>query len=160
VNMRRPFPLVNDSDTPEWIIENTMHVYVPAQFSGTVMDNDNNQALAGVTVAAGPYFTETDESGTYSLYTDEGEYDVIFDKTGYIPVTVADTTSIAGNVTTINIGMWNANYPPAFVHAEVQDDDTWCRVTWALPQGPYEITIDDGKRMTFSFLPWAGAGMQ
>ncbi len=135
----------NDPDNSELIINNTMHVYVPAQFAGTVVDNDDDQPLVGVSVTAGPFQTETNELGEYNLYVDEGEYDVVFAKAGYMPLTVADTTALQGVVTPINVGLWDANYAPAFVNAEVQDDDTWCKVTWALPAGPYEIAMDDGE---------------
>ena len=122
-----------------------MHVYVPARYAGTVVDNDDDFPLAGVTVTAGAFQTETAEDGTYSLLVDEGAYDVTFEKLGYQTVIVADTMAPMGVVTPVSVGMWDVNYPPAFVHAEVMDNDTWCQVTWALPAGPYEIIMDDGS---------------
>jgi hypothetical protein len=135
----------NDFDEPELIINNTMHVYMPGQFAGMVHDNDNGNPLNGVTVTAGPFQTSTNEDGEYSLYVDEGEYDVVFAKPGYMTVTVADTFALQGVVTPISIGMWDMNYAPGFVHAEVMANDTWCEVTWSLPEGPYEIVMDDGE---------------
>jgi hypothetical protein len=147
----------NDPDNAEYIIDNTMHVYVPAQYAGTVVDNDGSEPLPGVTVTAGPFQTTTNDNGAYSLYVDAGEYDVIFSKLGYMTVTVADTTALAGVVTPISIGMWDMNYAPAFVFAEVQDNDTWCEVTWALPYGPYEITMDDGEADDYFVYQSAGS---
>ncbi len=134
----------NDEDEPDWIIANTMHVYIPAQFAGTVIDMDGENPLPGVTVQAGNFQTLTDEIGNYRLYADEGEYDVVFSRPGYLDATVADTFALAGTVTPIDIGLWDANYSPAYVVATVEDEDTWCHVSWALPSGPYEIIFDDG----------------
>ena len=78
----------NDMDEPEVIINNTMHVYMPAQFAGMVHDNDSDEPLNGVTVTAGPFQATTNEEGVYSLFVDQGEYDVVFAKLGYMPVTV------------------------------------------------------------------------
>ncbi|MCK9400807.1 MAG: carboxypeptidase-like regulatory domain-containing protein, partial [Bacteroidales bacterium] len=101
----------NDRDEGELIINNTMHVYVPAQFAGTVYDMDDNQPLNGVTVTAGSIFqTTTNEDGEYSLFVDQGTYDVVFEKLGYMDVTVADTFALQGVVTPISIGMWDMNY--------------------------------------------------
>jgi hypothetical protein len=135
----------NDIDEPELIINNTMHVYMPGWFAGMVHDNDNGEPLNGVTVTAGSFQATTNEDGEYSLYVDEGEYDVVFEKLGYMSVTVADTFALAGIATPINIGMWDMNYAPGMVHAEVMANDTWCEVTWTLPEGPYEIVMDDGE---------------
>ncbi len=145
----------NDPDNEEVIINNTMHVYVPAQFAGMVYDMDDDSPIPGVTVTAGPFQAETNELGEYSLYVDEGEYDVVFSKPGYMPLTVADTTALQGVITPIDVGMWDANYAPAFVTATVQDDDTWCLVEWALPAGPYEIIMDDSEADDF-FIYAAG----
>ncbi|MBP6871326.1 MAG: carboxypeptidase regulatory-like domain-containing protein [Bacteroidales bacterium] len=146
----------NDPNNAEYIIMNTMHVYVPAQFAGQVIDNDNGDPLVGVKVTAGQYQTTTNDEGNYSLYVDQGEYDVVFEKLGYMTVTVADTFALAGIVTPINIGMWDNNYAPGMVHAEVMDNDTWCEVTWTLPNGPYEITMDDGE--ADDYFIYANAG--
>ncbi|MBP6871325.1 MAG: carboxypeptidase regulatory-like domain-containing protein [Bacteroidales bacterium] len=146
----------NDQDEPELIIDNTMHVYMPGQFAGMVHDNDDGSPLNGVTVTAGPFQTTTNEDGMYSLYVDQGTYDVVFQKIGYMAVTVADTFALAGIVTPINIGMWDANYAPGWVFAEVMDNDTWCEVTWSLPEGPYEIAMDDGE--ADDYFIYAGIG--
>ncbi|MBP6871328.1 MAG: carboxypeptidase regulatory-like domain-containing protein [Bacteroidales bacterium] len=146
----------NDQDEPEVIIANTMHVYMPGQFAGMVHDNDDGSPLNGVTVTAGPFQTTTNEDGNYSLYVDQGTYDVVFQKVGYMTVTVADTFALAGIVTPINIGMWDANYAPGMVHAEVMDNDVWCEITWTLPEGPYEITYDDGEADDYFIFASAG----
>jgi hypothetical protein len=113
--------------------------------------------LPGVTVTAGPFQTETDADGDYTLYVDEDTYDVVFEKLGYMTVTVEDTFALAGVITPIDIGMWDMNYAPPFVYAEVMDNDTWCEVTWALPQGPYEIVMDDGSAEDFFIFNSAGS---
>ncbi|HNR55830.1 MAG TPA: hypothetical protein PKJ19_11735, partial [Flavobacteriales bacterium] len=105
---------------------------------------------------AGPYQTTTDEEGQYSLFVDEGEYDVVFEKLGYMSVTVADTFALQGVVTPISLGMWDQNYAPGWVHAEVMANDTWCEVTWSLPNGPYEIILDDGE--SDDYFIWGSAG--
>ena len=69
----------NDPNNGEYIINNTMHVYVPAQFAGFVTDHDGGDPLPGVTVTAGQFQTTTNDEGAYSLFVDQGEYDVIFE---------------------------------------------------------------------------------
>jgi hypothetical protein len=44
----------------------------------------------------------------------------------------------------VNPPVFDSVYPPAAVYAEVMDNDTWCMVDWTLPEGPYEISMDDG----------------
>jgi hypothetical protein len=147
----------NDPENTEFIIANTMHVYTPAQFAGTVTDHDDNIPLPGVIVTAGPFQTITGEDGEYSLFVDEGNYNVVFEKLGYLTVTVADTFSLQGVVTPISIGMWDNNYAPGFVHASVMEDDSWCEVTWTLPDGPYEIVMDDGEADDYFIYALAGS---
>jgi hypothetical protein len=139
----------NDLDNKDYVIENTMHVYLPARFSGLVYDNNNEDPLNGVLVTAGPFQSTTGEDGQYNLYVDEGNYDLIFEKLGYTSVIVEDTFALKGEATPVSTGMWDMDYPPGFVSAEVMDDDTWCRLTWSLPQGPYEIIMDDGEADDF-----------
>jgi hypothetical protein len=62
----------NDPNHLEFLVNNTMHVYIPAQFAGMVHDIDNGDPLNGVTVTAGQYQTSTNEDGNYSLYVDQG----------------------------------------------------------------------------------------
>ncbi len=147
----------NDINNRRYIIENTMHVYLPGRFSGLVYDNDNEEPLNGVMVTAGPFQATTGEDGLYILYVDEGKYDLIFDKLGYTSVTVADTFALHGEATPVSTGMWDLNYPPGFVHAEVMGDDTLCEITWSLPGGPYEIIIDDGEADDFFVYAHSGS---
>jgi hypothetical protein len=146
----------NDPVDSALVINNTMHVYMPAQFAGNVYDRDDNSPLNGVTVTAGQYQTLTDEDGNYSLFVDQGTYNVVFEKLGYMTVTVADTLALQGVITPITVGMFDQNYAPGFVHAEVMDNDTWCAVTWTLPDGPYEIVMDDGE--ADDYFIWSNAG--
>ena len=151
--------LVGESNDPahlDFIIGNTMHVYIPAQFAGNVYDVDDGNPFTGVIVTAGPFQTTTNEEGMYSMYVDEGTYNVVFQKLGYMTVTVADTMALQGVVTPVSVGMWDNNYAPGFVHAEVMDNDTWCEVTWTFPEGPYEIIMDDGE--ADDYFIWASAG--
>jgi hypothetical protein len=135
----------NDPENAEFIIGNTMHVYTPAQFGGTIKDHDGGTPLAGVRVTAGDYQAVTGENGEYSLFVDQGSYDVIFEKLGYITVNESDTLALQGVVTPINISLWDMNYAPGFVHASVPENDSLCTLTWNLPNGPYEILMDDGE---------------
>ncbi len=156
----------NDPLNGAYLLGNTMHVYIPAQFQGVVTDLDNNQPLPGVTVVAGNFQAETNSQGAYTLYVDAGTYDLAFSRPGYIPVTVEDTLAVSGAVTPVSIGLWDANYAPAFVYAEVMEEDTGCLVSWALPEGPFEISYDDGTADDFfvyqapgswnavKFTPW------
>jgi hypothetical protein len=146
----------NDLNNPEYLIDNTMHVYLPALFSGTVYDQDDDDPLNGVLITAGPYQATTGEDGQYSLYVDEGKYDLVFEKLGYLTVTIEDTLASEDEITPVNTGMWDNNYPPSLVHAEVMDNDTWCELTWGLPQGPYEMIMDDGE--ADDFFVYASAG--
>ncbi len=140
-----------------FVIANTMHVYSPAQFAGTVKDQDDDNPLPGVLVTAGPFQAITGENGEYSLFVDEGNYEVVFEKLGYITVSVSDTIALQGLVTPISISMWDMNYAPGFVHAGVMDEDTWCEVTWNLPDGPYEILMDDGEADDYFIFAQAGS---
>ncbi len=149
---------LKSNDIPDSVltIGNTMHVYMPGEYAGMVYDRDDNSPLNGVTVTAGEFQTLTDENGEYSLFVDQGEYDVVFEKLGYTSVTVADTFALAGVITPITIGMWDMSYAPGMVIATVMDNDTWCEVTWTLPEGPYEIAMDDGE--ADDYFIYAGAG--
>ena len=147
----------NDLNHPGYTIENTMNVYAPAIFSGVVYDHDNEEPLNGVMVTAGPFQASTGENGEYTLYVDEGVYDVKFNKLGYMPVTVRDTMALTGDISTINTGLWDKNYAPGMVHAEVMDNDTWCEITWTLPEGPYEIMMDDGEADDFFVYAHGGS---
>ena len=147
----------NDLANPMYIINNTMHVYQPATFSGTVTDNDNEEPLNGVLVTAGPFQAITGENGEYTLYVDEGEYDVVFEKLGYMPVAVEDTNAVKAEISLLNSGLWDMNYPPGFAHAAVMDMDAWCEITWDLPHGPYEIILDDGEADDFFVYSHAGS---
>ena len=146
----------NDPDHLDFIINNTMHVYIPAQFAGNVYDMDNGDPLPGVIVTAGPYQTTTNDDGNYSLYVDEGEYDIHFTKLGYMPGMVSDTTALMGVITPVSIGLYDMNYAPGMVYAEVMANDTWCEVTWTLPEGPYEIVMDDGEADDYFIYGSAG----
>ena len=147
----------NDLNNEEYVIDNTMYVYLPARFAGIVYDKDNEEPLNGVIVTAGPFQATTGENGEYNLYVDEGNYDVIFEKLGYMTVTVEDTSVLQDQITPLNVGMWDMNYPPGFVHTEVMANDSWCQVTWALPNGPYEIIMDDGEADDFFVYAHAGS---
>ena len=81
---------------------------------------------------AGPYQTSTGENGEYNLFVDEGNYNLTFDKLGYISYTVEDTSAFKDEVTTVNIGLWDMNYAPGMVHAEAMADDSWCEVNWEI----------------------------
>lgn len=145
----------NDLEHPESIIDNTMHVYLPAIFSGIVYDHDDEDPLNGVLVTAGPYQATTGEDGTYTLYVDEGSYDLVFEKLGYTTVTVEDTIALKDEVTPVSMGLWDNTYAPAFVNAEIINDGT-LSLSWGLPQGPYEIILDDGE--ADDFFVYANAG--
>ena len=87
----------NDPNHLEFIIANTMHVYIPAQFAGIVYDNDDSDPITGCnrnsrSIPDNHRMTKVN----YSLYVDEGTYDVVFEKLGYMTVTVADTFALQG----------------------------------------------------------------
>ncbi len=147
----------NDPGNREYVINNTMHVYLPAKYSGVVIDGDDDEPLNGVLVTAGPYQATSGENGEFTLYVDEGSYDVLFEKLGYMAVTVEDTTALEDIITPINLSMWDMNYAPGFVHAEVMADDTWCEITWSLPDGPYEIIMDDGEADDYFVFTHSGS---
>jgi hypothetical protein len=147
----------NDLNNTEFIIDNTMLVYLPAVFSGIVQDHDNDEPLNGVLVTAGPYQATTGENGEYSLFVDEGTYHIIFSKLGYMPLTIRDTSAEQGQITPLDISMWDMNYAPGHVNAEVQQDDHSCIVNWSLPDGPYEIIMDDGEAEDFFVFAHSGS---
>ena len=146
----------NDPGNPEVYINNIMHVYVPAQFAGTVTDGNTGLPVAGAAIIAGAFQTFTSSNGAYELYVDEGTYEIVFEKLGYQTVIVADTFAQQGIVTTVDILMFEQPYPPAWVTATVNEDDTECLVEWSLPAGPYEILYDDGEAE--ELVLWAFAG--
>jgi len=147
----------NDIENDQMVLENTMYVYLPGIFSGVVTDMDNDEPLNGVSVTAGPFQTTTGENGEYTLFVDEGRYDVVFGKLGYIPVTIYDTATAQGNITPVNTGLWDMNYAPGFVSASVNAGETWCNVAWSLPNGPYEVIMDDGEADDFFVYAQAGS---
>jgi len=147
----------NDLEHPEVVVDNAMYVYSPGIFAGIVYDNDNDMPLNGVLITAGPFQTSSDENGEYVLYVDEGNYDVSFEKLGYNSVTIRDTLAVKEEITPIDIGMWDKNYPPSYVAAEMLDDNHTCLITWGLPQGPYEIIMDDGEADDFFVYAHAGS---
>jgi hypothetical protein len=146
----------NDLNKPDFIINNTMNVYSPAKFSGYVYDLDNDEPLNGVVVTAGPYQASTGEDGHYTLYVDEGSYNVVFEKLGYLPAHFVDTMAVKEQETVVDAGMWESNYAPSFVFAQIVTDNT-CQVNWSLPQGPYEIIMDDGEADDFFVYAHAGS---
>ena len=137
-------------------IFNEMYVYTPAQFAGIVTDGNTGAPLGGVEVTAGAWQTNTASDGTYSLYVDPGIYYVNFEKIGFQSVIVGDTTALAGVVTPIDVVMFEEAYPPGFVTATINDDDTECFVEWSLPWGPYEIIYDDGS--ADDYFVWSTMG--
>jgi len=137
-------------------IYNEMLVYVPGQFVGTVTDGNTGIPISGVVVTAEQWQTTTAPDGTYSLYVDQESYDVYFEKIAYQNVVVYDTFALAGVFTPIDVEMFEEAYPPGFVLATVNEDDTECLVEWGLPAGPYEIIYDDGS--ADDFFVWSTAG--
>jgi carboxypeptidase family protein/type IX secretion system substrate protein len=150
----------NDPDHLTDSIHNTMHVTVPAQFAGTVTDANTGGPINGTQVTADNgtviFNTVTDPNGAYTLYVDPGLYDVTFDKAGFTSFTVVDTTALAGVVTPIDIGLYEALYAPGWVTATVNDDDTECLVEWTIPWGAYEVVYEDGQ--VDDFLVYTVAG--
>ena len=149
--------LSNDINDTAIIIENTMHVYLPGIYSGIVTDRDSDEPLNGALVTAGPFQTSTGENGAYNLYVDEGSYDLVFSKLGYMPLTLEDTVAIKGITTPADARMWDMNYSPRFVSAIANDEEEFCQVTWGLPNGPYEIITDDGEADDFFVYAQGGS---
>ena len=100
--------------------------------------------------------TITDEEGEYTLYVDAGTYNVSFEKIGFQTYVEMDTTALAGMVTPLDAELWEESYPPSFVYAEVNPEDTECVVTWGDGMGPYEIAYDDGSAENYA--AWALPG--
>ncbi len=135
----------NDPSSPVSVIYNTMHVIVPAELVGNVKDGNTGVYLPGVSVTAGNWQAETDEHGHYSMYLDEGIYDITFQKLGYQTVIVEDTFVQQGEITPLDIQMFEEPYPVSFVLATVNEEDTECLVEWSLPYVPLELYYDDGE---------------
>ncbi len=135
----------NDPVNPPVVIGNEMTVVVPAEFAGTVTECEGGQPIAGVTVTAGVWQTLTATDGTYSLFVEDGTYTVYFEMLGYNDEMVVDTTALSGDVTPIDICLYEDPYPVPFVTATVEyPDEDFCTVEWSLPEGPYELIYDDG----------------
>ena len=105
----------NDPDTPEWIINNTMHVYVPAQIAGLVTDCDDDSPLPGVTVTAGEFFATTNENGLYNMYVDPGMYNLTFEKLGYQTIELIGSQNVLyqDNFESYTVGNYMASSNPA-----------------------------------------------
>ena len=147
----------NDPVNPSVMIGNEMTVVIPAEFAGTVTNCEGGDPLAGVTVTAGAFQTLTDVDGTYSLFVDEGTYDVYFELLGWETVMVGDTLALADEVTPIDVCLYESPYPVPWVLATVNyPDEDFCEVEWSLPEGPYEVSYDDG--FAEDFFAWNDAG--
>jgi len=135
----------NDPSSPLSLIYNTMHVVVPAQLAGAVKDGNTGLPLSGVIVNAGTWQAETGINGQYSMYLDEGSYDVYFDKLAYQTVIIEDTFVQQDEITNIDILLYEEPYPASYVNATVNEEDTECLVEWAWPFVPIELSYDDGQ---------------
>lgn len=98
----------------------------------------------------------TDDNGFYSMYVDAGIYNVMFEKTGYQTYIEYDTTALQGVVTPLDAQLREESYPPSFVYAEVNEDDTEVLVTWGDGMGAYEVIYDDGSAENYA--AWALPG--
>ncbi|HLN54020.1 MAG TPA: carboxypeptidase regulatory-like domain-containing protein, partial [Lentimicrobium sp.] len=99
--------------------------------------------------------TITDDQGEYSLVVDPGVYDVSFEKTAYQTLVIQDVAAPESQIITLDAQLREESYPPSFVYAEVNEDDTQVLVTWGDGSGPYEVIYDDGsaENMTAWALP-------
>lgn len=111
---------------------------------GIVIDLETQQPLCGVLVTAGSLSTETLGDGHYFLALDPGQYDLMFEKTGYCDLAVENVNIFPGDTAIVNTGMWEANYPPGFAEATVGTSGLSCEVSWVAPYGAYEMILDDG----------------
>ena len=132
-----------DLDNDEAMLSLNGNMIYQWQWSLQANGGSGTNQLGGVDFYAGPF-----GGGTNLYYIDDVMY------TQNTP----GVQAIAGMTTYVDTCMWDASYPPALVHAEVMDDDTWCQVTWALPQGPYEIAYDDGT--SEDLVLWTFPGSQ
>ena len=145
----------NDPNRLEDSIYCEMLVYIPGQFEGYVTDCNTSDPIAGVSVVIGTWSTMTDPTGYYSLMVDAGTYDAYFSIIGYQDVTVSGVVATQGTITTLDVEMCEEAYPPGWVTATVNDDDTECDVVWTWPWGPYEVIYDDGSAE--DYLVWMTA---
>ncbi len=135
----------NDPSSPITFIQNTMHVSIPAQLAGNVSDGNTGLPIPGARITAESWQAQTGTDGNYSLYLDEGNYDIIFQKLGYQTVVVENYFVKQGIITPMDMQLYEEPYPVPFVDATVNNDDTECLVEWAAPVGPWEILYDDGE---------------
>ena len=74
-------------------------------------------------------------------------------------VMVEDTTALAGEVTPIDVCLYESPYPVPWVLATVNyPDEDFCDVEWSLPEGPYEdlyTTTDLQKTCLHGTMPVA-----
>ncbi len=70
----------------------------------------------------------------------------MFTKPAYKTVVAIDITATAGQTTFKDTCMFEFPYPPQYVIAEVNDEDTECLVKWGLPSGPYEMFMTTAVR--------------
>ena len=129
----------------------------PALIAGTVTDIYTGEGLKGVDVTAGSYSAVSDNLGYYILTVEPGVYDIHYSKYGYENVIIEDTTAIAGETLIIDVEMTLILYPPSWVYAWPNDEDTECEVYWSMPP-PYtmELYYDDGT--ADDYFIWATAG--
>lgn len=144
----------NDMSNSPIYLGNIMHVYEPAEIAGTVIDCETGLPVPDVTVTAASWQTMTDINGEYSLFVDEGSYDIYFEKIGYETVNIIAPYVPAGVVTIVNVEICPAPYGVPWVNATVNyPDEDWCIVEWGIPAGPYELAYDDGTAE--DYFVWA-----
>ena len=148
----------NDPDNPLVTVENEMVVTTPSTFAGQVKDCNTTLPLRGVKVSAGEWSGMTNNNGEYSFNVEPGTWDVSFVKPAYKTIVIPGQTALEGQTTTIDTCLVEFPYPPQFVTATVNDDDTECLVEWGLPSGPYEIVYDDGTAE--NYFVWLQAKSQ
>ena len=143
----------NDPNNPTVTVQHTLTVTTPAMIAGQVTDCNTGLPIQGAKVSVmdigETYTAYTNNNGEYTMKVDPGTWDVFFGKLGYQDVWVYGQTVTAGNTITIDTCLYEFPYPPQFVTADPNQDDTECLVKWGLPAGPYEIVYDDGTAENF-----------
>jgi hypothetical protein len=125
--------------------------------SGVLRDEFTGGPLFAVKVTCGGHLTRSDEDGIFYLSLSPGMHDVFLDRYGLQEMILPGIVIMAGDTSLIDTIMHYIPVPPAFVQAEIMDDNTWVQVSWTA-SGPdiVEDYIDDGEVDDFFIYQQAG----
>ncbi len=145
-----------DQTNKSYTILNQPGVLNTGQLYGIVIDAIKEDVLAGVTVTAGSFITQTNGLGYYNLIVDNGTYDLGFGKPGFESEIVSNVIVTTGSSIEQNADLFVCCNPVNWVWADVNLAETQCIISWFPPLAPSEWKYDDDE--IDDFVLWAIPG--